>query len=73
MTVSELRAILNTLPDDIGVLINHERFRLHPPELFVAGGSDEYAAYLMIVPTETATFRDAMEQTHWRHITLPSE
>lgn len=72
MIVSELMAILAKLDGDIGVLVNHERFRLHTPELFVASGNDDYAPYLIIVPAETVTYQYAIETTHWRHIAIPA-
>lgn len=68
MTVSELRAILNTLPDDMRILVNHERIKLHAPELFVSRGDDESTPFLMIVPAWTVTFQDASETPHWRRI-----
>lgn len=72
LPVAELKAILDTLPDDMAILVNHERFRLHTPELFVMDGDEDYSPYLVIVPAETATHQDAIEKPHWRHIPIPA-
>lgn len=68
MIVSELMAMLSQLPGDTIVLVNHERIKLHPPELFASRGDDENPPFLMIVPALTVTFTYASECLHWRHI-----
>lgn len=67
MTVAELKAILDTLPDDASVFVNHERIKLHPPELFFSDHS-----VLVIVPNASTAHNDAQERPHWRHLQKPS-
>lgn len=70
MKVSELKTILDTLPGDIEIVVNHERVKLASPELFLATVSDTPS--LVIVPSATAAFEDAQERYYWRHIQKPS-
>jgi hypothetical protein len=69
MTVLELKAILAALPADMEVLVNHERTKLAPPELFLSTVSD--TPFLAIVPTTTAAFEDAVERYYWKHLQAP--
>lgn len=64
MTVAELKAILDTLPDDTKVRVNHKRIALHSPELFYSGDGN----MLVFVPFGTPEMADAMERSWWRHL-----
>lgn len=69
MTVSELIAILATLPDDAKVRINHRRIALHSPELFFSSDGN----MLVFVPCGTQESADALERYYWRHLTSPAQ
>lgn len=72
MTVAELKAILDTLPDDTEIFVNHERTRLRHPELFYSPHSEMIdAPELNIVPSGTAAHNDAQERAGWRQVNKP--
>lgn len=76
MTVSELKAILDTLPDDMPVRVNHEPHGDHDPELFMAPGFQVAAGLgkrvvsstLIIVPSNKIALARVAKLAHWHHI-----
>lgn len=71
MTVSELRAILNTLPDDLEVKVNHWPHGYHNPELFLNSGS--FPSLLIIPSSNERELAMAKKLPHWRHISKVGE
>jgi hypothetical protein len=72
MTVSELKAILDQLPDDTEVFVNHERFRFREPVLFFSESDDLLnAPMVVVIPSETPAINDAQERPWYRHLQAP--
>lgn len=71
MTVAELKAILDTLPDDIEILVNHERVKLASPELFLAYKTVSEMPDLVVIPTGTSALEDAQTRNYWQHLRGP--
>jgi hypothetical protein len=76
MTVAELKAILDGLPDDMEVLVNHEPHGAHEPELFTSPGfsvrtglgNKKIPPALIIYPPFGKGFDAAKERSHWQHL-----
>jgi hypothetical protein len=68
MTVAELISILSMVsdPEEVNVFVNHERFEIHPPEVFLSDGNKDLPACVIIVPAETTTLEDAEERSYWQ-------
>lgn len=72
MKVSELKTILDTLPGDMEIVVNHERVKLASPELFLAYKTVSEMPELVIIPSGTIALEDAQARNYWRHIKKPS-
>ena len=64
MKVAELKAILDTLPDETKVRVNHKRIALHSPELFFSSDGN----MLVFVPCGTPESADAQERSWWKRL-----
>lgn len=82
MTVAELKAILDTLPDDMRVYVDHEPHGAHEaPELFTSPGFNVQTGLgnrnippsLTIISPASKGFDAAQARSHWRHITKASK
>lgn len=74
MTVAELKAILDKLPDDAEIFVNHERFRFRQPELFFSESNNLIESpMVVIIPSETAALNDARERPWYRHLPKPAQ
>jgi hypothetical protein len=71
MTVSELKAMLDELPSDMEILVNHERVKLAAPELFLAYKYVSVMPELVIVAAGTSALEDAQTRDYWRHLQKP--
>ena len=71
MTVAELKAILDTLPDDTEVLVSHGNYPNCEPELFEV---QEARSSLVIIPSsDERNLGGVRNLLHWRHISKASE
>lgn len=70
MTVLELRRVLDTLPDDMEVVVYHHPHGAHPLALF----TNEFTHSAIISPSNKITMPYIEKRCpHWKHINKPSE
>lgn len=66
MTVSELRAILSTLPDDLEIKVSFSPHGWHDPELFIVSGT--FPALIITPSADDKGLAQAKRFPHWHHI-----
>lgn len=66
MTISELKAILSTLPDDLEIKVSFGPHGGHDPELFVVSGT--FPALIIVPSADDKGLAQAKKHAHWHHI-----